>query len=285
MKLLITGASGFLGYRLSAWYGERTEYDVLPITRAQMDITDRDAVWKVLSETRPDIVIHCGAISDTSACAQNPVWSGKVNVDGAAHLARSCSSVGARLILCSSDQVYFGNGVEVPHREDEALLPPHEYGRQKGEAERQALKICENTICLRLSWMYAASWRKEEHGNLLRSIAEAAWGRQPLTFPVHDFRSITDVWEVVENMEKVFALPPGIYNFGSPNDLSTYELLWTAAQDIGTLRCLLRENREAFAQAPRNLRMSQEKVNRQKIYFRDSVTGLRDNLMKLLSGF
>ena len=285
MRLLITGANGFLGYRLNAWYGERTEYDVLPITRAQMDLTDRDAVWKVLSETRPDIVIHCGAISDTSACAQNPVWSRKVNVDGTAHLALSCRSVGAKLILCSSDQVYFGNGIEVPHREDEALLPPHEYGRQKEEAESQALKLCEDTVCLRLSWMYALIWRKEEHGNLLRSISEAVKGHQSIPFAVHDFRSITDVCEVVENMEKTFALPPGIYNFGSPNDLSAYELLLTASENIGELRSLIRENREAFAQNPRNLQMSQEKVNGQQIYFRDSAVSLRNNLMKLRSGF
>lgn len=282
MKLLITGANGFLGSRLAAWYGKQDTYDSIPVTRSELDFTHRDAVNAAFHKFRPDIVIHCGAISDTGACERNPELSHKVNVEGTAYLADACSCYGARLIFCSSDQVYFGNGVDVPHREDESLRPPNLYGRQKKAAEQEVMDRCDNAVCLRLSWMYASDYREgKEHASLLRNISEAVKAHSPMRFPIYDYRSITDVWDAVKNMEKVFTLPSGIYNFGSPNDLCTYELIACAARDIPAVSSLILENAEAFAGKPRNLRMNQEKVNGYGIYFPDALEGLRGMLLGL----
>ena len=65
-KLLVTGASGFLGSRIVNFYKDK--YEVYAPTHKEMDITDEVSVNYVLSGYRPDVVIHCAAISDVAMC-------------------------------------------------------------------------------------------------------------------------------------------------------------------------------------------------------------------------
>lgn len=280
MKILITGANGFLGCRLSAYYREKAEYEVAALSSRELDFTRRSCVEEWVGRNQPDIVIHCGAVSDIGACERNPQLSQRVNVKGTVYLADACRVNGCRLIVCSSDQVYCGNGVETPHREKEILKPPHLYGKQKAAAEQEAMDRCPHAVCLRLSWMYDTFLREgEEHGSLMSSIMQAARAGTPLSLPVHDYRSITDVRDVVENMQKVFTLPAGIYNYGSPNDLSTYDLVASASADIPAVRRQLRQNTEAFREQARNLRLDQEKLNAAGVYFPDGLEKIKKNLL------
>ena len=101
-----------------------------------------------------------------------------------------------------------------------------------------------------------------------------------MAFAVHDRRGITDVNEVIRNMEKTFMIPGGIYDFGAPNDKNMYETAVAvfAGLDLDTGR--VRENREAFCDSPRDMTMDQEKVNSLGIYFRDTVEALVQNFKK-----
>lgn len=128
----------------------------------------------MLKRDCPDILIHTAAISDVGACEQNPEHSELVNVDGVRNLAVICQKIGSRFLFCSSDQVYTGNGVKEPHREEEALSPLNVYGRQKVRAEEEAIQVHPDTVALRLSWMFAADFREgKEHGNLIPAILHA----------------------------------------------------------------------------------------------------------------
>ena len=140
MKLLITGASGFLGRRAAAHF-KMLGFQVLTPSHPELDITREDAVLQWFRENRPEAVIHTAAISDTGLCQQKPQWSEAVNVDGCVHLARACAQTGAKLIICSSDQVYSGSALPGPHREDEPVTPNNVYGNQKRLAECKCLEI------------------------------------------------------------------------------------------------------------------------------------------------
>lgn len=255
MKIAVTGAGGFLGVRTAAYYREK--YETVGYTRETLDFTDEEQVKRTLERDMPDILIHTAAVSDIGACEKNPALSEKINVEGTKYLAKHCGRLGIRLIFCSSDQVYMGNGVHTPHKEEgENLAPPTLYGRQKLRAEELVSALCPDSVILRLSWMFAGDYREGlEHPNLLSNIKKALDERKELRYPVHDYRSLTDVWEVVKNLEVMFHAPAGIYNFGSENDVSTYDAVRCFLEGAGRGAELLEKNEEAFAACPRNLRM------------------------------
>lgn len=274
VKIGVTGADGFLGSRILRYYQDK--FDMVGYRHTDMDFTDPEEAEAVLKKDRPDILIHTAAISDVGVCEQNPEYSQKVNVDGTVCLAKICHEIGTRLIFCSSDQVYVGNGEESPHREGEALDPPTVYGRQKIRAEELAFEAWPDTVALRLSWMFAADFRDgKEHGNLISMICKAVEAEEQIQYPVYDRRSITDVWEVVRNLEIMIHAPAGIYNFGSENDRSTYEVVKEFLESAGIKSRILQKNEEAFRDHPRNLRMNIEKVKALGVRFLTTEEALK----------
>lgn len=170
MRLLITGGSGFLGRRAAAWLAAQG-WQVLAPTRDALPLTDPAAVRAWFAAHRPQAVLHCAAISDVGACQRQPQLSLAVNHQATVLLADLCAATGAKLVFCSSDQVYGGSPLPGPHAEDEPLSPPTWYGRHKLAAEA-AVTACGGTS-LRLTWLYDTSALPGEHGNLMQTLLAA----------------------------------------------------------------------------------------------------------------
>ena len=280
MKLLVTGGSGFLGRR-TALYFESLGWQVLAPSHADLDITDETAVLAWFRENRPDSMIHTAAVSDTGLCQQRPEWSETINVDGCVHLVKACREFGVKPVLCSSDQIYFGSTVPGPHSENEPVTPCNIYGQQKLRAEQRCLEIFPDTVCLRLSWMYAKDSFPGEHGHFLLALKAALEDEsKPLSWPIFDRRGISDVADVIGNLPQALALPGGVWNFGSPNHRSTHDTLQALLEDLGMIRALerLTPNRAAFAETPRDITMDQKKLNAAGIYFADTLERLKKAL-------
>lgn len=275
--LLVTGAAGFLGSRVVREYEK--SHKVFAPKHSEMELCDEASVKAYVDLVRPEIVIHCGAVSDTGWCQAHPEESRRVNVEGTEFLARACTEAGAKMIFCSSDQIYFGSRGMEAHREDEAVSPAGEYGRQKLEAEKRCLEICPDNVCLRLSWMYDRERLSErEHGNFLMSFLEALRGEGEMAYPVYDFRGITDVRLAAEKLRQTFSLPGGVYNFGSENSYSMYETVRRVLTGGGRSAERLKRNEDAFAERPRNIRMDMGKVGRFGIGFLGTVEGILECL-------
>ena len=276
MKLLITGGTGFLGRRCRAHFAD-LGYRVLTPSHGELDITDADSVNAWFREHKPEAVIHTAAISDTGLCQREPEWSETVNVEGCRHLAEACREVGAKLLICSSDQVYSGSPFPGPHREEAPVTPNNVYGNQKHRAEEICRKILPETVCLRLSWMYSTQRFPGERGNFLTTLKEALEDpAKPLTWPVHDRRGITDVEEVVKNLPKALTLPGGVYNFGSEDPLSPYETVKQVLETLGMGQALSRliPNEEAFSENPRDISMDLTKLRSFGIRFPNTEESL-----------
>ncbi len=271
-KMMITGANGFLGARLARFFAAR--YEVATPTHAEMELTDPAQVEAVMRQFAPDVVLHCAAVSDVKACEADPVRSQAINVGGTEAVAAACAKTGAKLVFCSSDQIYFGSTGLQKHTEDEPVTPCNVYGRQKLQAEQQALALCPTAVCLRLSWMY--DWQTvlaAEHSDLYRTLKDAVQNGKPLAYPVRDYRGITYVGALLQAVEQTFRLPGGVYNFGSENSANTCETVTRFLALLGAKGYPVEQNTKVFADRPRNLTMSLLRLRSFGITLPDTVAG------------
>lgn len=275
-RLLITGASGFLGRRTAAFYHEA--YDVFAPARTELDITDREHVYEVFRQFQPHCVIHCAAVSELGKCEKDPEGSWSVNVDGSRYMAAAAAEFSAKCLLCGSDQVYLGNEKKGPHSEDEPIAPPTVYGVEKKTAEKECLAVNPDCVILRLSWMYdTRTFFPQEHGDFFRTLASGLQAAAPLSYPIHDIRGLTDVNEVIRNFESALELKGGIYNFGSPNHMNTYEIVQAMFTALGWDPHRLSKNEEDFAENPRDISMDLRKSSDSGIEFSSTLDALVRN--------
>lgn len=270
-KMLITGASGFLGSRVAQYYKDK--YVVLIPGHSEMDIVDEASVMTYFKANRPDVVIHCAAISDVGRCEREPELSWSINVVGTENVVKAAKEISAKCVCCSSDQVYFGSMETDAHKENEATVPANVYGKEKEYAEKSCLAIDVNSVHLRLSWMYDAE--DEKRMDFIKQLKACLYEKRETFFSAKDKRGITDVWEVVRNIELALELPGGIYNFGAPNDKSTYEMVMDICQSLGCESSYVREMENMNF---RNLTMNQEKVKLFGIIFSETEDGVIRNL-------
>ena len=275
-RLLITGASGFLGRRAAAFYNDT--YEICAPSRTELDITDPETVYAAFRRFRPHCVLHCAAVSDLGMCEKDPKGSWRINVGGSRNMAAAAAEFSAKCLLCGSDQVYFGNGIKGPHSEEEPIAPPTVYGREKKAAEEECLAVNPDCVILRLTWMYdTCTLAPQEHGDFFRTLADRLRTSAPLSYPVYDIRGITDVNEVIRNFKSALELNGGIYNFGSPNHRNTYETVRAMFTALGWDPRSLTKNEEAFAADPRDISMDTGKLNDSGITFSSTLDALARN--------
>lgn len=276
-KILITGASGFVGGRATKALKEN--YDLLTPGHKDFDVTSAEATGHFIQKNRPDAILHLAAISNTGYCEEHPDESYLANVVSVENLARAAAVHGCKLVWFSSDQVYNGNLEEGLLSEEAEVSPENHYGRHKLLAEQRALQICPDSVALRATWMYDAERPgMKTHGNFVLNFAQAIKNGTPLRFATREFRGITWVEEVVKNLPYTFELPGGVYNFGAENHLNTYETARRYAEILGCAsEGIVIADTERFAQHVRNISISMQKAyeaSKGRIHFLDTIEGL-----------
>ena len=208
MKILVTGPRGFVGARIMA---------ALPnaIPAPSQRTADEDTVKRLIDEAAPDVVIHTAAMSDIPTCEKNPEESYRANVELPVWLAKT----GIKCVLFSTDQVYSGCGSDGPYTEETAD-PANLYAQHKLEMEQRTLEINPDTVLLRATWMYdMPMYGIMNRGNFLVNMLRGG----ELAFSSAQHRAVTYVREVAQHILNAAALPGGVYNYGSENDLTMLE--------------------------------------------------------------
>ena len=206
--ILVTGAGGFVGHKIMEMCKD-------VIAAPSLRNASEDEVRRVVEESGADTVIHTAAISDIGECEKDPDASYIANVLLPVYLAKAAKN--CKLICFSSDQVYSGTLSDAPFTED-MVSPGNVYARHKLEMENRVLDIDPDAVMLRAEWMYDYYLKK---GNYFMNILNA---KDSVAFSSKQFRGITYLREVAENMEKVALRPGGAYNFGSETTRSMYEI-------------------------------------------------------------
>lgn len=207
-RILVTGASGFVGSRLMI------ALDNAIASPSLRNATQED-INRIIEESGADVIIHTAAISDIGECEANPEASYIANVMIPIYLANA--SKNRKLICFSSDQVYSGCDEDGPYTED-IVKPANLYARHKLEMEERVLDIAPSAVMLRAEWMYDYY---EKRSNYLMSILNA---ENSVSYSSQQFRGVTYIKEVCDNIEKTFDLSGGAYNYGSEADKSIYEI-------------------------------------------------------------
>ena len=250
--ILVTGAGGFVGQKIM----QMCEGAVA--CRSLRGATE-DEIKRIVEESGAEAIIHTAAISDIGACAVDPEASYVANVQIPVYLARAAKN--RQLICFSSDQVYSGVNEEGPYSE-ETVGASNIYAEHKIEMERRVLDIAPDSVMLRAEWMYDYYLKKS---NYFMNILNA---KESLAFSSHQYRGITYVKEVAENMEKVIRLPGGAYNFGSETTKSMYEITREFLDAIG------KDINLEDAPPRHNLWMNCEKARRHGVLFSSVEQGL-----------
>jgi len=160
-KLLVTGASGFLGWNLCRI--ARGRWDVCGLARRnqnqpqgvelrRVDLTRFKDIKENLQEIRPDALIHAAAESSPNFCQLNPAASHRINVEATFNLASLCADLGIPFVFISSDLVF--NGLKPPYSEDDPVCPVCIYGEQKAEAESAVLQRVPRALVCRMALMF-----------------------------------------------------------------------------------------------------------------------------------
>ncbi len=157
MRLVVTGAQGMLGQAVVATARERG-HDVIALTRADLDLTDADAVGAAIDSARPEAVVNCAAWTDVDGAQEREFEATAINGAGAGNLARAAASAGARLVHVSTDYVFDGNASE-PYIESDPVGPRSAYGRSKLAGEREVLAAGADHAIVRTAWLFGAGGR------------------------------------------------------------------------------------------------------------------------------
>ena len=104
----VTGAAGRLGSALVQMLCQDTENKVIGTDRAEVNITDLEAVDAAMDVYHPTVVINCASMSDPEECEKNMVEAFKINALGARNLAMATQRTNSKIIQMSTDDVFEG---------------------------------------------------------------------------------------------------------------------------------------------------------------------------------
>lgn len=152
MRILVTGASGQLGYDVEREL-ERRGIEHLGTSSRELDITDREAVERLMAVYRPDAAIHCAAYTKVDLAEDEPERCWAVNADGTRNMAAACRKTGAKLLYISTDYVFPGTG-ERSYETGDPTGPVNTYGRSKLAGELAVQSLLEKYFIVRISWVF-----------------------------------------------------------------------------------------------------------------------------------
>ena len=160
MKVFVTGVGGQLGYdvinELKRRGHEAFGSDITDSADIQLDITDKTAVERVLTEVKPDAVIHCAAWTavDAAEDEENKEKVYAVNVTGTRNIAEVCKKIDCKMINISTDYVFNGQGTEPWQANCKDFAPLNYYGQTKLEGELAVTELLDKFFIVRIAWVF-----------------------------------------------------------------------------------------------------------------------------------
>ena len=262
MKILVTGSNGMLGNDLLPLLQER--HAVVPLTRAEADITDELQVRRAIKEVRPEVVIHAAAMTAVDDCELRPELAFRANAEGTRHVASACAELGVPIFYVSTDYVFDGEKAE-PYVETDRTHPVSVYGQSKLEGENQVRALLRRFWIARTSWVF---------GPFGKNFVEAILGkaRQGATLRVVDDQvgCPTYTADLARKIVEIVELgSPGLYHISNQGSCSRFEFAQEILRQVGLDLALVvpvpTSASDRPARRPMNSRLANRKLEEEKL--------------------
>jgi dTDP-4-dehydrorhamnose reductase len=173
-KILITGSKGYIGKNLTDFFTKK-DYLVFGIDLQndhsknyfQCDLTNQKEVEKIILKVKPDIIIHCVALSSLDGCEKNPELAQKVNLLTTQYLTDCVNQQKLKTILIFLSSDYVFDGEKGNYKEEDSTLPKSVYGKTKLLSEKYIKENLKNFIIIR-----TANVHGNEGGNFYNFVRD-----------------------------------------------------------------------------------------------------------------
>lgn len=237
-KLLVTGASGFLGYNVCL--AARGSCDVFgtfhshpvsidKVKTLRVDCADHDPLSIVFRDIRPDAVIHCAAYPDPNLCQQNPAGSYRNNVQASIAIASLCNQQGIPCVFTSSDLVFAGD--KPPYDEQSPVGPVNTYGEHKVAAERGMADAYPDVTICRMPLMFGDALAPAK--SIIQPIISAIVEKRELKLFTDEYRTPVSGSTAAQGLLLALEMSSGLLHLGGRERISRYDFGLLVAKALG----------------------------------------------------
>jgi dTDP-4-dehydrorhamnose reductase len=201
------------------------EFDVLALTRHELDVTDRAAVHRAVRAARPDVIVHLAAYTAVDRAETEESTCFAVNAAGTESMSLAAKENGAHLIAISSDYVFDGNK-GAAYVEDDATNPLSVYGASKRAGE---LLCSSDDTVVRTSWVMGVRAK-----NVAHVIAERALSGETVRFVNDQTGTVT----VASDLARVLATlvrerPGGLWHVANVGTTTWFDVAHFIGELLG----------------------------------------------------
>ena len=216
MKILVSGSGGQLGLELSELFPRRG-YEIVALSRGELDVADFVAARLTLEEHSPDIVVNAAAYTNVDGCETETDLAYRVNALGPRNLAQLCEERGCDLLHVSTNYVFDGAS-ERPYEPFDAPNAISAYGRTKLAGEEYVKQLTNRWYVVRSAGIYGRGH------NFVRTMLRLGAERDVLKVKDDEYISPTYAVDLAEGIaELVERGHYGLYHLTSAGSCSWYE--------------------------------------------------------------
>ncbi len=212
-KILLTGVNGQVGHALLP---KLSGFEVIALSRNELDLTNTDAIRTVIREIKPDLLINPAAYTAVDKAESEPELAHAINADAPKVIAEELARLGSALMHFSTDYVYDGHK-KTPYVETDQVNPINIYGKSKLAGEQAIQAIGLPHLILRTSWVYGAYGQ-----NFLKSIIKLAATRDHLNIvadqkgaPTSSLSIADAILDLINNWNSTKQAETGIYHLSN----------------------------------------------------------------------
>ena len=242
MKVLITGANGFLGQYLCIHLASKG-FEVVATSRGtckiigfpsikfqSVDVTKKNEVLSVLSMEKPDIIIHNAAMSKPDDCNNDSVACLLQNVEATEIIVEAAKKNNAYLIYVSTDFVFGDDG---PHDEETVPAPLNFYGESKLMAEKIITKSGLVAAIVRPVFIYGEA-KPGMRSTFLHWVKASLEAKKTIKIVADQQRTPTYVLDICDGIVAMIAKRvTGAFHLAGKDILSPYQMAVTVANMLG----------------------------------------------------
>lgn len=236
MNILVTGANGQLGNEMRI-VAKSSADNYIFTDVAELDITNAEAVEKMVMDNDVKIIINCAAYTNVDKAEDDSEFAEILNAKAAENLAVAMKKNDGLLVHVSTDYVFGGTKNNTPCKEDEPANPTGVYGVTKLHGEQAIIASGCRHIIIRTAWLYS-----EFGKNFLKTMLNLTATKPQLKVvfdqvgsPTYAYDLALAIFDIVENRK--YEGNDGIYHFSNEGVCSWFDFTKMIAEYAGNTQC------------------------------------------------